>query len=299
MLNIGLIGLGKMGYNLALNMRDHHVDVTAFNRSAHKIDKIQKDGVNVAYSLEELIGGLKAPRVLWMMVPAGEAVDGLIQAMLPHLEAGDIVIDGGNSNYKDTLRRGQQLESEGIHYMDVGTSGGTAGARHGACMMVGGPASVYGKLAPVFEALCVEKGVAHMGPTGAGHYVKMVHNGIEYAMMQAIGEGFEILQAGPFDLNNEAVAQVWDNGSIIEGYLMTMAHHALAKDQGLEDIAGKVASSGEGLWTLEEALRLQVPVPTIADALFARYRSWQTDTFSNKLIAALRNEFGGHGVERK
>lgn len=298
-MNIGLIGLGKMGYRLALNMRDSHLDVVAYNRSHSKVDKLQKDGVNVAYSLEELAGALRTPRIMWIMVPAGEAVDQVIEELVPHLEPGDMVVDGGNSNYKDTLRRKERLASEGLKFVDVGTSGGTEGARHGACMMVGAEKDDFNYLKPIFEAVCVQDGYLHAGPCGAGHYVKMVHNGIEYAMMQAIGEGFEILEAGPFELDHKSVAKVWNHGSIIEGYLMKMAQSAFEKDAKLESIAGRVNSSGEGLWTLQEALELEVPVPAIADAIFARYRSHQEDTFSNRLLAALRNEFGGHAVERR
>ena len=287
-----------MGYQLALNMRDQHIDLVAYNRSHPKIDEIQKDGVNVAYTLKDLVDALQVPRVLWMMVPSGDTVDNLLTDLIPLLDEGDLIIDGGNSNYKKTRARNERLRASGLKYMDVGTSGGTSGARDGACMMIGAESTEFERLESVFEKICVKDGYAHVGPVGAGHYVKMVHNGVEYAMMQAIGEGFEILEAGPYDLDHEAVAKVWNNGSIIESYLMRLTQRAFGKDAKLDGILGKVNSSGEGLWTLEEALELQVPVPAIADSIFARYRSHQDNTFSNRLLAALRNEFGGHAVEK-
>jgi len=297
-MNIGIVGLGKMGYQLALNMRDNHIDIVAYNRSHGKVDKIQKEGVNVAYTLEELTAALKPPRVIWLMVPAGDAVDDVITELMPLLDQDDLIVDGGNSNYKNTLSRGERLKTHNIRFMDVGTSGGTTGARNGACMMIGSSIKDFVLLEAVFKAICVDDGYSHVGPVGSGHYVKMVHNGVEYAMMQAIGEGFEILEAGPYDVDHEAVAKVWNNGSIIESFLMGLTQNAFSKDAKLEDIIGKVDSSGEGLWTLQEALDLNVPVPAIADSIFARYRSHQDNTFSNRLLAALRNEFGGHAVEK-
>ncbi len=297
-MNIGLVGLGKMGYQLALNMRDQQINLVAFNRSPQKVDEIRKEGVRVAYSLEELVQSLIAPRVIWLMVPSGDTVDQVIAQLMPLLDAGDMVIDGGNSNYKKTLQRKERIYAQGIRFMDVGTSGGTEGARNGACMMIGADPEDFKLLEPVFAKICVKDGYAHMGPVGAGHYVKMVHNGVEYAMMQAIGEGFEILESSSFDFDHEAIAKVWNNGSIIESFLMGLTQNAFSKDAKLEEILGKVNSSGEGLWTLEEALELKVPVPVIADSIFARYRSFQDNTFSNRLLAALRNEFGGHAVEK-
>ncbi len=297
-MNVGIIGLGKMGYQLALNMKDNNIDVVAFNRSRGKIDEIQNEGVKVAYSLKELITALKAPRVLWLMVPSGNTVDEVIADLLPLLENGDMIIDGGNSNYKRTLERKEEVNSKSIKFLDVGTSGGTSGARNGACMMIGADLEDFKYLETIFEKICVTDGYAHVGAVGAGHYVKMIHNGVEYAMMQAIGEGFEILEASPYAIDHEKVAKVWNNGSIIESYLMGLTQVAFSKDAKLDEIIGKVNSSGEGLWTLQEALDLQIPVPAIADSIFARYRSHQSNTFSNRLLAALRNEFGGHAVEK-
>ncbi len=218
-MNIGLIGLGKMGYQLALNMLNNDLGVIAYNRTHHKLDKIQKEGVSVAHTLEELVSKLPKPRVLWLMIPAGEPVDTMLQKLSSLLTRNDIVIDGGNSNYKDTLRRYGMLKEKGIRYVDVGTSGGVEGARNGACMMIGGEKETFHFLEPIFKNLCVTDGYEYMGSSGSGHYVKMVHNGVEYAILQAIGEGFEILDASPFDLDLENVAKVWNNGSIIESSL--------------------------------------------------------------------------------
>lgn len=298
-IKIGLIGLGKMGANLAKNMKDHQIDVVAFNRTYDKVKEIEEYGVEGAYSLEELVKKLVSPKIVWLMIPAGKPVDETIDKLLPMLEEGDIIIDGGNSKYKDTLQRYEMLKDHGIHLIDAGTSGGTDGARNGACMMVGGEREVIETLEPTFEALCVENGYGHMGPSGAGHFVKMIHNGVEYGMMQAIGEGFEILQQSRFDLDMEQVSRVWNNGSIIEGYLMQMTEQAFKEDPMLENILGIIDSSGEGLWTVEEALNLQVPAPVITQSLFTRYRSKQQDTFSGKVVAAQRNQFGGHYIHKK
>lgn len=298
-MKIGLVGLGKMGYNLALQMRDKGVEVVAYNRSEEKLKAIEKEGVETAYSLEALIDNIGEKKIVWLMIPAGQPIDDMLEALIPLLTEDDVIIDGGNSNYKDTMRRCEQLEKKGIELVDVGTSGGVTGARHGACMMVGGPADEVDNLDSVFTALCVEGGFQYMGETGTGHFVKMVHNGIEYGMMQAIGEGFELLSSSDFDLELEKVATVWNNGSIISGYLMEMAGNAFLKDGNLDDIAGRVDSSGEGLWTVQEALALKVPLPVITEALYARYRSKQDDTFSGKVVAAMRNEFGGHTVYKK
>lgn len=298
-MKIGLIGLGKMGANLAKNMKDQGVDLIAFNRTPEKTKEIEEYGVKGAYSLEELVGYLEAPRVVWLMIPAGQPVDDNIELLLPLLEEGDIIVDGGNSNYKDTLVRHKALKEQGIHFIDAGTSGGTDGARNGACMMVGGDPEPVKYLDKVFESLCVKDGYGYMGAPAAGHYVKMVHNGVEYGMMQAIGEGFEILQESRFDLDMEQVSRVWNNGSIIQGYLMKMTEQAFKEDPSLEQITGIMDSSGEGLWTVQEALDLQVPAAVISQALYTRYRSKQQDTFSGKVVAAQRNQFGGHYVHRK
>ncbi|ACL70377.1 phosphogluconate dehydrogenase (NAD(+)-dependent, decarboxylating) [Halothermothrix orenii] len=298
-MRIGLVGLGRMGYNLALNLKEHGHEVVAYNRSKEKVKKAEKEGIEGAYSLEELVDKLRTRRVIWVMVPAGAPVEQVIDDLTPLLDRGDIIIDGGNSHYRDTLRRYKELKERGIHLVDAGTSGGVEGARHGACMMIGAEDEVFSYLEPVFKDINVDKGYLHTGRVGSGHFVKMVHNGIEYGMLQAIGEGFEVLKESDFDINYQEVARVWSHGSVIRGWLMELTEEAFKKDPELDEIRGIVHSSGEGLWTVEEALKLKVPVPIIAGSLFMRYRSQQEDSFAGKVIAALRNEFGGHKVEKK
>lgn len=298
-MEIGLVGLGKMGFNLALNLRDHGYQVVGFDRDQLKAQELEQAGLKGVTSLTNLVTTLKSRRVIWLMVPAGDLVDEVIAGLLPMLTAQDILIDGGNSNYKDTLRRYKYLKEKQIDFVDVGTSGGISGARTGACTMIGADDEVFSFIEPLFQALSVENGYLHTGRCGSGHYVKMVHNGVEYGMMQAIGEGFEILDKGPFDLDLPQVARVWNHGSVIRSWLMELTVQALVKDPNLSKIKGIIHSSGEGLWTIQEALELGVPVPVIAESLFARYRSQQDDTFSGKVVAALRNEFGGHAVETK
>ena len=298
-MNIGLIGLGKMGYNLCLNMRDNDFKVIAYNRSQNKLEKILKEGVEVAYSLEELTKKLKPPRILWFMITSGPTLDHLIELLLPMLSPGDIVIDGGNSYYKDSVRRSKLLATENINFIDVGTSGGMFGARNGACMMIGGKKEAFKYLEPLFEAMCVEDGYAYLGYSGAGHYTKMIHNGIEYGMMQALGEGFQLLKASDYEFDLKDIAKVWSNGSIIEGLLVKLLINSFTESPGLEEIERFVDTSGEGEWTLIDAIEKKVSIPTITSALFARFKSKDTDYFSEKVIAALRNEFGGHKVYKK
>ncbi|WP_406676150.1 phosphogluconate dehydrogenase (NAD(+)-dependent, decarboxylating) [Moorella sp. ACPs] len=298
-MQIGLIGLGKMGLNLALNMLDHGHEVVGYARTRSTVEKAAARGIKGAFSLEELVGELVSPRLIWLMIPAGKAVDEVIEQLLPLLAPGDIIVDGGNSHYRDTLRRYQFLKEKGIRFADSGTSGGMEGARYGACCMVGAEDELFAYLEPLFKDITVPGGYLHTGPPGSGHYVKMVHNGIEYGMMQAIGEGMEVLAKGPFKLDLKAVARVWRHGSVIRGWLMDLMESALSKDATLESIKDIAYSSGEGLWTVEEALRLKVPAPVITAALLMRYRSEQEESFATKVVAALRHEFGGHEVARK
>ncbi|HBH11574.1 MAG: 6-phosphogluconate dehydrogenase, decarboxylating [Clostridiales bacterium 38_11] len=293
-MKIGIIGLGKMGYNLALNMRDKGYDVQAYNRSNAKVDAIIQEGVTGHYTIASLMGALDDRKVVWLMVPAGEAVDSVIEELSPCLKAGDIVIDGGNSKYQDTINRNNSLNENGVYYLDAGTSGGTEGARNGACMMVGGDVKAVEYLEDFFKALTVENGFLHTGISGSGHYVKMIHNGIEYGMMQAIGEGFNILKSSRFNLDYSAIAKVWSNGSIIRGLLMNLTEQAFINNGNLENIIPIIDAHGEGQWTVEEAIRLNVPIPVIANSLFVRYASKDSGQFSDKVVAALRNEFGGH-----
>lgn len=298
-MKFGLIGLGRMGFNLALNAKDHGHEVVVYNRTSQKIDEACKEGLIGAYSLEELINKLEKRRVIWLMLPAGEVIDDMIERLIPLLNEDDILIDGGNSFYKDTIRRYEYLKSKKIRFVDVGTSGGISGARNGACTMVGAEEEIFKYIEPLIKDISVENGYLYTGKNGSGHFVKMVHNGIEYGMMQAIGEGFEILQKSQFDLNYKEVARVWNNGSVIRGWLMELAEKAFEKDANLDEIKGIMYSSGEGLWTVQEALDLKVPAPVIASSLFYRYRSEMEDTFTGKVVAALRNEFGGHAVAKK
>lgn len=298
-MNIGLIGLGKMGANLALQMKDRGYEPIVYNRSSDKTMSFIEQGFKGVFSIEEMVEQLPSPRVIWLMVPSGETVDQLIDQLMPLINPEDLIVDGGNSNYKDTMRRAEKLTQEGYKFMDVGTSGGTSGARNGACMMVGGTEEDYAHIAPMLEKLCVPGGLGHMGKSGSGHFVKMIHNGIEYGMMQAIAEGFDILKASQFDLDLAAVSEVWGNGSIIASYLIDVTTSALKKNPEMEGIADKVDSSGEGLWSLEAALELGIPAYVLSASLFKRYESKQGDRYTNKLLAAMRNEFGGHAIHRE
>lgn len=296
-MQIALIGLGKMGFNLGMNMHNHKHEVVAFDLNQQLLQSIQAKGIRTASSLDQLVGSLKGRKVIWMMIPAGQAVDLTIQQLVPLLRAGDILIDGGNSNYKESVRRAKELEAQGIDFLDCGTSGGMEGALHGICAMVGGKKEAFAYCEPFIKDISVKDGYLYCGPSGAGHFVKMIHNGIEYGMMQAIAEGFEILHKSEFNLDLKAVAGVWNHGSVVRSWLMELTENALSKDPKLDAIKGVMHSSGEGKWTLETALEKQIATPVIALSLLMRYRSLQDDTFSGKIIAALRNEFGGHAVE--
>jgi 6-phosphogluconate dehydrogenase len=298
-MQIGLIGLGKMGFNLALNIQGHGHEVMAFDLNDASIEAIGKKGIKTASSIEALVKTFKEKKVIWLMIPAGDPVDHTIKTLLPLLSSGDIIIDGGNSNYKDSVRRAKELESNGIDYLDCGTSGGMEGALHGVCAMIGGKKSAFDFCEPLFKDIAVKDGFLYCGPSGSGHFVKMIHNGIEYGMMQSIAEGFEVMQKSEFGLDLEKVANVWNHGSVVRSWLMELTENALSKDPNLDSIKGVMHSSGEGKWTLEAALEKQIATPVIALSLLMRYRSQQDDTFSGKIVAALRNEFGGHAVEKK
>ena len=289
-----------MGANMARRLLRNDHEVVGFDLDPDAVADLQSAGGGGASSLSELTGALEPPRVCWVMVPAGDAVDATLDDLLPLLDEGDIVIDGGNSNYQDTLRRAERLQEAGLHYVDVGTSGGVWGLEDGYSMMVGGPDEAVETLRPAFETLAPgpEKGWGHVGPVGAGHFVKMVHNGIEYGLMQAYAEGFHIMQAkDEFDLDLKQVAETWRFGSVIRSWLLDLAARALDGDQDLPEIAAWVDDSGEGRWTVQEAIDLDVPAPVITDALIQRLQSRQEDTYAHKLLAALRNQFGGHAVK--
>ncbi len=299
-MHLALIGLGKMGYNLALNLRNHGHLVVAYDRSDELTAKINREeGIATGSSLADLCSKISPRRVLWLMVPAGNIVDEVIENLIPRLTPGDILIDGGNSNFNDSVRRYHLLKSHGIDFLDCGTSGGTSGALHGACTMIGGEREVYEFCKPVFDDLSLPGGTLFVGGPGSGHFTKMVHNGIEYGMMQAIAEGFEVLERSAYDIDYQKVAELWNHGSVVRGWLMELTANAFSKDPQLDSIRGVMHASGEGKWTLETALDLGVPTPVIALSLLMRYRSQQDDTFAGKVVAALRNEFGGHAVEKK
>ncbi len=298
-MHIGFIGLGKMGFNLVGNLVRHGHTVVGYDINETLVEAVKTEGAQGATTLQDLYNALPEKRVLWLMIPAGPLVDNVIEQLLAVMQAGDVVIDGGNSHYQDSLRRYAYLKEKGIGFLDCGTSGGISGALNGACTMVGGDADVIEPLHGVFRDISVEDGYLYTGPAGSGHFTKMVHNGIEYGMMQSIAEGFEVLQKSQFPFDFEAVAKMWGHGSVIRGWLMELTENAFKKDAKLDEIKGKMFSSGEGKWTLETALDLGVPTPVIALSLIMRYRSLQDDTFTGKVVAALRNEFGGHAVEKK
>lgn len=298
-MKIGLVGIGKMGYNLALNIKDKGHQVAAYDKCSESVKEIQKHEIEGALDLKQLVSLLPERKIVWIMVPAGNAVEETVNCLYDLLNKGDIVIDGGNSHYKDTLRRFELLQKKGINFVDIGTSGGLEGARNGICAMVGAEKEVFEIIEPLIKDISANNGYIHTGKTGSGHYVKMIHNAIEYGMMQAIGEGFEILKKAPFELDLVDISRVWNHGSVIRSWLMELTHQLLLKEPSLDSIKGKIKSSGETIWALHEALDLGVPAPVTALSQFTRFSSETEDSFSNKIVAGLRNEFGGHSVTKK
>ena len=299
-MRIGFIGLGRMGANMVRRLvRDGH-EIVVYNRTPEKTTEIvaEGEGAIASLSIEEMVGKLQKPRAVWIMVPAGDATEAQIDELLEHLEPGDTIIDGGNTNFHDDVRRHATLKEKGIGYVDAGTSGGVWGLQVGYCLMVGGePASVT-PLEPVFRTPAPEGGYHHVGGRGARHYVKMVHNGIEYGLMQAYAEGFEILHASDYELDLAAISELWMQGSVVRSWLLELAGRAFrANGQDLEHLKGWVADSGEGRWTVQEAIDRDVPAPVITLSLLTRLRSRQDDSYGAKVLAALRNEFGGHAVK--
>lgn len=297
----GIIGLGKMGLNLSFNGVDHGQEMVVYdiNQEAVATAAQYSEKITPATSVDELISKLPSPRIVWVMLPSGDITNTMIDYLINHLSPKDIIIDGGNSNYKDNLKQAEVAKAAGINYFDVGTSGGMSGARNGANFMIGGDEEAWPLVEPIIAALAQEDGYLFTGKVGSGHYLKMIHNGIEYGMMQAIAEGFEILDASPFDYDFEKVAKLWNHGSVIRSWLMELTEQEFAKDPHLDKIQGRVQASGEGKWTVEESLDLEVPAPVIALSLMMRNRSLQDDTVTGKVLAALRNGFGGHDVTRK
>jgi 6-phosphogluconate dehydrogenase len=296
-MQLAMIGLGRMGGNMVKRLAQHGHELLVYDQSAEARKAAAGKGVTATNHLSEIAGQLAPRRVIWIMLPAGAAVDETIAQLLPKLSRGDIIIDGGNSNYRDSLRRAQTVSAQGVDFIDAGVSGGVWGLDAGYCLMVGGSSTAVQFCEPLFKSLAAPDGYAHVGPAGAGHYVKMVHNGIEYGMLQAYAEGYEILHASQdFKLELGKIAKLWNHGSVVRSWLNELAERALARDGDLGGIRGYVEDSGEGRWTVEEAMRLSVPAPVITMSLLARFRSRQTESFGAKLIAALRREFGGHAV---
>jgi 6-phosphogluconate dehydrogenase len=300
-MELALIGLGKMGLNMATRLVRGGHRVVGFARSKESVQEAVKNGVEGSTSLEDAVGKLNAPRIVWVMVPSGQATDDTINKLEGLLKKGDIVIDGGNSNYKDSVRHAAQLEAKGIDFVDCGTSGGIWGLSEGYSLMIGGQAEAVEKMRLIFETLApaADKGWGRVGPHGAGHFTKMIHNGIEYGMMQAFAEGFSILKAKEeFGLDLAQISEVWQHGSVVRSWLLDLAANALKEDAKLEDIKPWVADSGEGRWTVFESIDLNVPAPIITLALQMRFASRDEENFSARMLAALRNQFGGHAIKK-
>lgn len=320
-MQLGMIGLGRMGANIVRRlMRDGH-DCVVFNRTPDKVKQLEAEGAMGSTSLDDLVEKLKKPRVVWIMVPAGEATESMVQSLAEKLDPGDIVIDGGNSHYKDDVRRGQRLQEKDLHYVDVGTSGGVWGLERGYCLMIGGGKAAVEHLDPIFKTIApgkgdieptpgredfnptAEAGYLHCGPIGAGHFVKMVHNGVEYALMQAYAEGFDIFRSANseelpadhrYDLNVADIAEVWRRGSVVGSWLLDLTAIAMAENPTLSNYSGKVQDSGEGRWTLMAAIEAAVPTNVLSAALYTRFRSRQANTYAEKVLSAMRYKFGGH-----
>jgi 6-phosphogluconate dehydrogenase len=296
-MKLGMVGLGRMGGNMTVRLLRAGHEVVAYDPGADAVSRAASAGAEAASSLADLCAKLPSPKVVWIMVPAGDVTEQTVRDLGGILGRGDIVVDGGNSKWKDSQRRAEQLAGGGIRFLDCGTSGGVWGLDNGYCLMVGGEDDAVSAVEPAFVALAPTDGYAHVGPSGAGHFTKMVHNGIEYGLLAAYGEGFEILEASPFDLDLQQLAGIWRYGSVVRSWLLELLHDALDKDPDLAAIRGYVDDSGEGRWTLLAALDENVPAPITALALFNRFASRQDESFSAKVIAALRNEFGGHAVK--
>jgi 6-phosphogluconate dehydrogenase len=297
-MELGFIGLGRMGANMVERLVKGGHRVVAFNRTASKVQDIMKKGAEGSFSLQELVSKLKAPRAIWIMVPSGDVTQEMIDGLTPLLSKGDLLIDGGNSRYLDSVRRHGELKAKGFGFMDAGTSGGIWGLQIGYCLMVGGEVENFKRLEPALATLAPKDGYLHCGLAGAGHFTKMVHNGIEYGMMQAYAEGLELLKASPFSPDLGKVTHLWNQGSVVRSWLLELAERAFAEDPNLEGLKGFVDDSGEGRWTVEAAVSLGVPATVLAHSLFARFTSRQEDSFAMKVLAALRNQFGGHAVKR-
>ena len=297
-MEIGFVGLGKMGMNMVTRLQRNAHRVVVYDRAPDLIMEAEGRGCIGASSLAAMVPKLAAPRVVWIMVPSGVPTEETIQAVAALLQAGDVIVDGGNTKFHDDLRRAADLKKKGIHYVDVGTSGGIWGLKLGYCLMVGGEEAVVKRLEPLFKTLAPESGWGYMGGHGAGHYVKMVHNGIEYSMMQGYAEGFELMSKSEYRLDLAQIAELWMHGSVVRSWLLELTAGALKQDPKLEGLTGYVQDSGEGRWTILDAIEKDVPVPTLTAALFTRFRSRQRESFAEKMLAAMRRAFGGHSVRQ-
>lgn len=300
-MRIGMIGLGRMGMNMARRLLRNGQEVAAYNRTPERTTELAQEGATSTFSLQELVAALPTPRVVWLMLPAGFLVDQHLEKIAPLLTSGDIVVDGANSDYRDSRRRAKVLEDRGLLFMDVGVSGGVWGLQNGYCLMIGGPRKGFSHMEPVFQALAPENGYLLCGPSGAGHFVKMMHNGIEYGMMQAYAEGFALMEASPYaeDLDLQSIAHLWNQGSVVRSWLLELIDKALGQDPRLAGLQPYVEDSGEGRWMVREAVDRSVSMPVITLALMERFRSRDKNSFADRMLAAMRREFGGHAVRQR
>jgi 6-phosphogluconate dehydrogenase len=296
-MQLGMVGLGRMGSNMTLRLLKGGHQVVVYDRSPDAVRSSVASGAVACGSLEEMGEKLRAPRAIWLMIPAGPPIDDTIQRLSGIVSPGDVIIDGGNSNFKDSRRRAEELRTQQLEFLDAGVSGGVWGLKIGFCLMIGGSETVFAQLEPIFKTLAPKDGYAYVGPAGAGHYAKMVHNGVEYGMMEAYAEGFEILHAAPYRFDLRQLAQLWNQGSVVRSWLLELAQAAFERDPGLDRLRGYVEDTGEGRWTVTESIDHAVPAPALALSLYMRFRSRQDDSFAAKVLAALRNEFGGHAVK--
>jgi 6-phosphogluconate dehydrogenase len=297
-MEIGFVGLGKMGLNMVTRLTRGGHSIVAFDRNPDAVRQATEVGARGVDSLDALVTALQPPRAIWIMVPAGDPTESTVTALGQRLASGDTIIDGGNSNFHDDVRRAAALAGQAIDYVDAGTSGGIWGLQEGYCLMVGGEAEVCRRLEPIFLTLAPPDGYLHVGKSGAGHYVKMIHNGIEYGLMQAYAEGFELMHQSEFGVDLAKVADLWGHGSVVRSWLLELTARALTEDPGLTGLKGYVDDSGEGRWTLQEGIAHSVPMPVLTAALFTRFRSRQDNPFADRMLAALRNQFGGHAVKK-
>ncbi|MBN1684956.1 MAG: decarboxylating 6-phosphogluconate dehydrogenase [Gammaproteobacteria bacterium] len=298
-MQLGFIGLGKMGMGMVARLLDGHHEVVVYNRTFEKTKIAQSKGAIPSTSVENFIAQLEKPRIIWLMLPAGRPTEDMIKQLFVYLKVGDVIIDGSNAFYQNSIQTARRLTKKGVHFLDIGVSGGIWGFKEGYCLMIGGKKYIFEQVEPILKTLAPQQGYAYVGKNGAGHFVKMVHNGIEYAMMQAYGEGFELIQAKKeFGIDLEKLAQLWNHGSVIRSWLLELVQSGFHEDPDLNTVADFVEDSGEGKWTVEEGLQNAVPLPTITQALFARFRSRQTQSFSAKLVALLRRQFGGHNIKK-